>query len=42
VWINHNLFFNIKNGNNGNGIDTCQNRFVASVFPIADLDLKPI
>jgi hypothetical protein len=25
VWINHNLFFNIKNDDNDNGIGTCQN-----------------
>jgi hypothetical protein len=41
VWINHNLFFNIKNTDNGNGIDTCQNCFVTAVFAVADLYLKP-
>jgi hypothetical protein len=37
VWINHNLFFYIKKGNNGNGIDTCRNCFVAVVFTVAPL-----
>jgi hypothetical protein len=40
VWINHNLFFNIKNSYNSNGIATFQN-FVAAVFTVADLYLKP-
>jgi hypothetical protein len=36
VWINHNLFFNIKNG-----IGTCQNHFVAAIYAVADVYLKP-
>jgi hypothetical protein len=40
VWINHNLFFTIKNGDNGNDINTCQNCFVAAVCVVADLYLK--
>jgi hypothetical protein len=35
------LFFNLKNDDNGNGFDTYQNCFVATVFAIADLYLKP-
>jgi hypothetical protein len=31
----------IKVLNNGRGIGTCQNCFVAAVFTVADLDLKP-
>jgi uncharacterized membrane-anchored protein len=34
------LFFNIKNGDNGNGISICQNCFVATVFAFADFYLK--
>jgi hypothetical protein len=41
VWINHNLFFNIKTVIHSNGIVTCKNRFVAAVFAVADLYLKP-
>jgi hypothetical protein len=41
VWINHNLFFNIKTVIHSNGIVTCKNRFVAAVFTVADLYLKP-
>lgn len=35
VWINYNLFFNIKAGNNGIGIGICGYRFTAAVFAVA-------
>jgi hypothetical protein len=35
------LFFNIKNGDNSNDIVTCQNCFVAAVYAVVDLYLKP-
>jgi hypothetical protein len=40
VSINDDLFFNIKNGDNGNGIGTCQNCFVVASFAVADLYLN--